>query len=257
MDLKISTLTLEAFLLVVVRTGCFIAVAPIFGHKSVNAKLRVLIAICMSFTTFSVLDITMPEYYTVLDYTLLVIKEALCGLSLGFVSSLVMAVISFAGEFIDREIGFSMVTNFNPSMGTMVTITAELYDKLVCLVIMVTNLHYYILKALAQSFVLVPIGDVDFNFPVIYSDVVSFISQYFSIGIRIAMPIFIGVTMLNVILGVLAKSAPQMNMFAIGIQLKLIVGMLILTIAILFIPNITEFVMDRMQTMLSAMLGGL
>ena len=122
---------------------------------------------------------------------------------------------------------------------------------------MVTNLQYYILKALAQSFVLVPIGDVDFNFPVIYSDVVSFISQYFSIGIRIAMPIFIGVTMLNVILGVLAKSAPQMNMFAIGIQLKLIVGMLILTIAILFIPNITEFVMDRMQTMLSAMLGGL
>ena len=70
------------------------------------------------------------------------------------------------------------------------------------------------------------------------------------------MPVFLGATMLNVILGVLSKSSPQMNMFVIGIQLKVMVGLLLLTITILFIPNIATFLMENMTKMLSAVIGG-
>ena len=161
-----------------------------------------------------------------------------------------------ASQFIDREIGFSMATTFDPNQG-MVTITGELYDKIVCLVIMISNLHYYILSAAAQSFELVPVGRIVLSPDVIYTSLIQFIVQMFMIGFRIAMPVFLGATMLNVILGVLAKSSPQMNMFAIGMQLKVFVGLFLLAVCIMFVPNIANYIMERMRDMIQTILGGL
>lgn len=257
MDLKIQTLTLEAFLLVLVRVACFVAVAPVFGHKSINVKLRVLIASCISILLFTSGDYVIPEYSTVIEFSLLIIKEALVGLSIGFVSSFVMSALIVAGEFIDREVGFTMSTSFDPSQGSMVTITSELYDKMVYLIILITNLHFYILKAIASSYELIPLGDVNVNLPVVYNNVLGFIVEYFNIGFSIAMPVFLGATILNVVLGILTKSAPQMNMFAIGMQLKVIVGLLILSITIMFIPNITNFLIEKMSGMITDLMGGL
>lgn len=257
MSFTIATLTLEAYLLVLVRTATFMASAPIFSHNSINARMRVLISICISFAMYNAVDIGLPEYSTVLQYTSLVIKEALVGLLLGFVSGLTMKGLVVAGEFIDREIGFSMATAFNPAMGGMVTITGEMYDKIVCLIIVLTNMHYYILSAAAQSFELIPIGRVDIHPAYIYTSVISFVLQLYSIGFRIAMPIFLGATILNVILGVLAKSSPQMNMFAVGMQMKVFAGLALLSICILFTPSVANLLMEKMRDMINIVMGGL
>lgn len=256
MDLTVSTLMLESFLLVLVRIGTFLAIAPIFSDKSINARMRVLISFCVSLAVFTAMDIQLPRYQTVIGYTLLVLKEAVVGLSLGFVCALVMSMLTVAGEFIDREIGFTMVTAFDPTSGGNTTITADFYNRIVFLVILVSNLHYYILRAAAQSFEYIPVGQVEFNTPVIYSSVIEFIGQYFSIGFLIAMPVFLGITMVNVILGVLAKSSPQMNMFAVGMQIKVLAGLLIVSIVIVYIPGITTMLMERLQEMVEKMMGG-
>lgn len=257
MDLTISTLTLEAFLLVVVRTGCFFAVAPIFGNKAVNSRIRVLTSACVALTIFSVLDVSLPEYTTVWGFSALIIKEALVGLGMGFISSFVMSILVMAGEFIDREIGFTMSSNFDMNTGAMVTITAELYDRMVSLVILITNMHFYILTAIVQSFQVVPVGQISPKLPILYSSVLTFIAQFFIIGFKIAMPVFIGATVLNIILGILAKSSPQMNMFVVGIQLKVFVGLLVLLVTIMFIPNIATNLMENMRSMLNTFMGGL
>lgn len=257
MDLSIETLKLEAFLMVLVRIACFVAVAPVFGHKSINVRLRVLIAACIALTVFAAMDPEMPEYNSVFGFSFLLIKEAAVGLALGFVSSLVMAIITMAGEFIDREIGFSMAQTFDINSGAMTTITANLYDKMIYLIILITNLHFYILKAVVRSFEVVPLGGFQLNISVMYVQVVGFITEFFVIGFRIAMPIFIAATILNIILGVMTKSSPQMNMFAIGIQMKIILGMLALAIMVMFIPNITNYLMEKMDSMLSSVLGGM
>ena len=257
MDLSIETLKLEAFLMVLVRIACFVAVAPVFGHRSINARLRVLIGACIALTVFAAMDPDMPEYDSVFGFSFLLIKEAAVGLSLGFVSSLVMAIITMAGEFIDREIGFSMAQTFDINVGGMTTITANLYDKLIYLIILITNLHYYILKAIVRSFEVVPLGSFKMNMPVMYTQVLGFVVEFFIIGFRIAMPIFIAATIMNIILGVMTKSSPQMNMFAIGIQMKIILGMLALAIMIMFVPNITNYLMEKMDSMLSSLLGGM
>lgn len=257
MYLTISTLTLESFLLVVVRTACFTATAPLFGHKSVNARLRILMAMCFSLSIFMATDTRLPEYDSVLGYSLLVIKEAMVGLSIGFVSSMIMSMLIVAGEFIDREIGFTMASSFDPSLNANVTITAELYDKLIYVVLLVSNLHYYMLTALAQSFEVVPIGHANIDYPHMYNTVLGYIGQYFSIGFSIAMPIFIGTTILNVVLGVLAKTSPQMNMFAVGMQIKVLFGLFVLSISIMFVPNIASFLMSKMESAFISLIGGL
>ncbi|QWT53447.1 flagellar biosynthetic protein FliR [Eubacterium sp. MSJ-33] len=256
MSFTISTLTLEAFLLVLVRVACFISIAPVFGHNSLNTRMKISIAFFVSLILYQVVDVSLPVYSDVLGYSTLVLEEALVGLLLGFVAGLSMKALAIAGEFIDREIGFSMATTFDPNQG-MVTITGELYDKIVCLVIMISNLHYYILSAAAQSFELVPVGRIVLNPDLIYTSLIQFIVQVFMIGFRIAMPVFLGATMLNVILGVLAKSSPQMNMFAIGMQLKVFVGLFLLAVCIMFVPNIANYIMERMRDMIQTILGGL
>lgn len=256
MSFTISTLTLEAFLLVLVRVACFISIAPVFGHNSLNTRMKISIAFFVSLILYQVVDVSLPVYSDVLGYSTLVLEEALVGLLLGFVAGLSMKALAIAGEFIDREIGFSMATTFDPNQG-MVTITGELYDKIVCLVIMISNLHYYILSAAAQSFELVPVGRIALNPDLIYTSLIQFIVQVFMIGFRIAMPVFLGATMLNVILGVLAKSSPQMNMFAIGMQLKVFVGLFLLAVCIMFVPNIANYIMERMRDMIQTILGGL
>lgn len=256
MSFTISTLTLEAFLLVLVRVACFISIAPVFGHNSLNTRMKISIAFFVSLILYQVVDVSLPVYSDVLGYSTLVVEEALVGLLLGFVAGLSMKALAIAGEFIDREIGFSMATTFDPNQG-MVTITGELYDKIVCLVIMISNLHYYILSAAAQSFELVPVGRIVLNPDLIYTSLIQFIVQVFMIGFRIAMPVFLGATMLNVILGVLAKSSPQMNMFAIGMQLKVFVGLFLLAVCIMFVPNIANYIMERMRDMIQTILGGL
>ena len=256
MSFTISTLTLEAFLLVLVRVACFISIAPVFGHNSLNTRMKISIAFFVSLILYQVVDVSLPVYSDVLGYSTLVLEETLVGLLLGFVAGLSMKALAIAGEFIDREIGFSMATTFDPNQG-MVTITGELYDKIVCLVIMISNLHYYILSAAAQSFELVPVGRIVLNPDLIYTSLVQFIVQVFMIGFRIAMPVFLGATMLNVILGVLAKSSPQMNMFAIGMQLKVFVGLFLLAVCIMFVPNIANYIMERMRDMIQTILGGL
>lgn len=257
MDLSISTLKLEAFLLVLTRCATFCVSAPLFSQQAVNRKLRVLIAFFLALSIFTPMEPVLPVYDSVLGFTLLVLKEAVVGLSIGFVAKFVMSIIVMAGEFIDREMGFTMSTNFDQSVGAMVTITAELYDKMVYLIILITNMHLFIIKAIAQSFELIPVGHVSVNFPYMYTTVIGFIGSYFSIGFRIAMPIFIGIMMLNVILGILAKSSPQMNMFAVGMQLKVLCGLGVFSVTIMFIPNITNYLVERMQEMVNALMMGM
>ena len=78
---------------------------------------------------------------------------------------------------------------------------------------------------------------------------IRYMGEYFVIAIRIAVPIFIVIMLLNVVLGVLAKTAPQMNMFVIGIQLKIFLGFAVLLIMMSFLPKITDFVYHQMQDM--------
>ena len=242
---------LEYYLAIFVRVMGAIAFAPIFGNRTVTRRVRIFIGIACALAVFTANPYAPLGYSTFLEYTILLLKELIVGITMGFMSNVTLSIINAAGQFIDREIGFSMVSDFDPGMNTEITITAEFYNMLVMLIMLCSNMHYFILSALSDSFQLIPLGNVTIDTGTLYDTMVKYIADYFIISVRIALPVMIATMLLNVVLGVLAKTAPQMNMFVIGMQLKIFVGFAVLFVTIGFLPNITEYVYKEMQTVVT------
>ena len=140
-----------------------------------------------------------------------------------------------------------MVSNFDQTFNTETTITAEFYSMLVMIVMLVSNMHYFILSALSDSFDLIPLGMVTIDSGIVYDTMISYMVNYFIIALRISFPILIVIMLLNMVLGILAKTAPQMNMFVIGIQLKIFCGFAVLMIIISFTPGVVDFIYTEMK----------
>lgn len=242
---------LEYYLAIFVRVMGAIAFAPIFGNRTVTRRVRIFIGIACALAVFTANPYVPLGYSTFLEYTIILLKELIVGITIGFMSNVTLSIINAAGQFIDREIGFSMVSDFDPGMNTEITITAEFYNMLVMLIMLCSNMHYFILSALSDSFQLIPLGNVTIDTGALYDTMVQYIADYFIISVRIALPVMIATMLLNVVLGVLAKTAPQMNMFVIGMQLKIFVGFAVLFVTIGFLPNITQYIYKEMQTVVT------
>lgn len=238
---------LEYYLAIVVRIMGAIAFAPIFGNIQVSRRARLFIGLALAFTVVSIHPYVPLPYTTFLGYTALLIKELVVGLTLGFMSNITLSIVSMAGQFIDREMGFSMVSNFDQNFNTETTITAEFYNMLVMVIMLCSNMHYFIISALSDSFSLIPLGHVTIDSGSLFDTMIEYITNYFIIAIRISLPVLIAIMLLNVVLGVLAKTAPQMNMFVVGIQLKIFTGFAVLFITLSLLPNVTEFIYNQMQ----------
>ena len=231
---------LEFYLLIFARIAGVVSTAPIYGTRGVPRRVRIGFGLCIALIVASSMEYTPLNYTTILEFTILLIKELILGLSVGLASNLCMTIINLAGMFIDREIGLTMVTAFDPTTNSTNTISADFYNYLVLVIMLCSNMHYFILSAICDSFQVIPVGGIVFESEAAYSLAIVFMQQYFIIAFRIALPIFISITLCNVILGILAKTAPQMNMFSVGIELKLILGLLVMVATVGLLPNITE-----------------
>ena len=158
-------------------------------------------------------------------------------------------ILALAGSLVDMEIGFSMAQSMNNVNNVTTTITGNYYTYVVYMVMLVSDMHLYIIKAIVDSFKIINIGEVRVaaNFYVVMA---KFLVDYFVIAFRIVLPIVFAMLLTNAVLGVLAKTAPQMNMFVVGMQLKVLIGLFVLFFTASAIPNITTFIFDEMKTML-------
>ncbi len=238
---------LEFYLLIFARIAGVVSVAPIYGTRGVPRRVRVGFGICIALVVASATEYTPLNYTTLIGFTVLLVKELLLGLSVGLASNLCLTIINLSGMFIDREIGFTMVTAFDPTTNTSITISADLYNYLVLLIMLCSNMHHFILRAICDSFQVIPVGGINLQEEALQTLALTFIEEYFLVGFQIALPIFISITLCNVVLGILAKTAPQMNMFSVGIELKLLLGLIVMMVTVMFLPNITDFVFQMTE----------
>ncbi|MDE5779642.1 MAG: flagellar biosynthetic protein FliR [Lachnospiraceae bacterium] len=248
LEQSFSIYHVEYFLAILVRVMGAMALAPIFANQNVTNRAKLFIGIAIAFAIFNVYSYVPLNYTTFIEYTVILLKELMVGLTIGFTANITLTILNMAGQFIDREMGFSMVSNFDPTMNTDATITAQFYNMLAMVLMLCTNMHYFVISALADSFTLIPLGNVVIDSGTILDKMVQYMTNYFTIALRICLPMLIVIMLLNVVLGVLAKTAPQMNMFVVGIQLKVFSGFAVLVVTIGFLPNIVQFIYDEMRS---------
>ena len=241
---------LEFYLLLLVRISAFIFVAPFFGYTNVPMKVKAGISIFVAIILFQTVDYQTVTYNGVVGFAGLVMKEAIVGLIIGYSANICSSILSFAGQLMDMEIGFAMVNVLDPVTKTQITITANLYTYFIMLLLIVTNMHHYILRAFIATYSVIPISGAVFK-PNLYIVMARFMADFFIIGFRIVLPIFSSILIVNVVLAILAKVAPQMNMFVIGMQLKILVGLFILFMVITLLPAVSDFIFDEMKEMMN------
>lgn len=254
--MEITVENIEFYLLILVRISAFIYTAPIFGIKSIPFKVKAAISFFLTMIIGAVIPYEALEYTTVVGLAGLVVKEAIAGVLIGFISSICLQIISFAGQLLDMEIGFSMANMLDPVNGVQVTVTGNLLYYLVILFLLISDLHYYLLRAIVATFNLIPIGKINYS-PNLYEIMVKFITDYFIIGFRIILPVFASILIVNIVLGILAKVSPQMNMFVVGFQLKIFVGFFVLLILVTMLPSISNFIVTEMKTMMELIIKSL
>lgn len=242
---------LEIYLLIVVRLMTFIYVCPFFGGRQTPNLVKIGYGLLISILLYGAVPYSPPDYNTVAGYTVIVLKEAMVGLLIGFAVTLCEQIAAFAGTVVDMQIGLSMVSMMDPATNQQVTITGSLYSQYLTMALIITGMYQYILKALVDSFTLVPINGAVINTDRMLQTMLNFMKGYIVIGFRICLPIFIITFMTNVVLGVLAKVSPQMNMFSVGIQIKIIVGLMIMFITITMLSDASNFIFINMKEMMS------
>ena len=251
-----SVYDMEYFLLILVRVSCFVFVAPFFSLRNTPSRVRIAISFFTSVLLYQAL--TPGEgivYNTVTEYAIIVMKEAVVGLLIGFAASTCTSIVNFAGSIADMETGLSMVTLMDPT--SRESITGVLYQYVLMLMMITTGMYRYLFGALADTFVLIPINGAVFHMESLVNSLITFLGNYVIIGFRIVLPIFCAIILLNAVLGVLAKVAPQVNMFAVGMQLKILVGLSVLFFTAGILPGIADFIFDEMKLMMESFAGGM
>lgn len=236
------------FLLIFARLGSMLLLIPIFGATNVPNQVKVL------FTGIFALVIMLTGQYTiglnVTDFNLVtvsIIFEIVNGLLLGFVVVLIMNAIYIAGHLIDMDLGFAMVNVMSAQDDSEIPITANLYYLLMMILFLVTNAHHRVIEAFVRSLQIIPLGVLRFN-PLHISSFVDIIKETFVIGFQIAFPIILTSMLANLILGMLSKAMPGMNVFEFGMPFKILIGLVIITLIFPVTVDMLSWLLERMLT---------
>lgn len=257
-DFSFPIQELEYFLLIMTRITCFIMTAPFFSTGGVPARVKIGSGFFISLLVYYV---TMPhvyaEYETIIEMVTLILKEAAVGLLLGFVADMCTRIVTFSGHVIDMEMGLAMSNQFDPITRDNTTHTGILYHNMLMLMLIITGMYRYFVGALVETFQLIPIGEAVFDMHGLLQSFIRFLGEFMLLGMRIALPVFCTIMLLNAVLGILAKVAPQMNMFAVGIQLKVFTGLSVLFVTIGLLPGASELIFEQMKRMIVSFVGGM
>ena len=246
----------ELFILILMRMASFVFAAPFFNTANTPKRLRVGLAFFLSIIVYTLHPDMNVEYNGLIEYAGLVVIESVVGILLGAMASFCVQIIQFAGKLVDMDIGISMAQIMDPTTKVQVGIMGNFYYYMLMLLLIVSGLHQYLVAAIIETYNVIPIGGVKFGMSV-YTTVLNFMSDYFVIGFRIELPIFAATLLLNCILAIIARVAPQRNMFVVGMQLKIFVGIFVILFTIVMLPSVSNFIYNEIQTVMASLVRGM
>ena len=234
----------DVFLLVFIRmTGLFV-MSPMFGRRNIPGRFKVGFAFFCAMLV--VQGVPMPDpnaYVTLLQFVVLASREFLTGLMLGYISYAVMAAMYVAGQLIDMRIGFGMVNVFDPVSNVQIPITADFYIVLTTLFMLVTDGHHLLIHSLSQSYTKLPLGGLAFTDSML-TQLIRLMGVTFELGFRIAMPVTVAILVTDMALGIISKSVPQMNVFMLGMPVKILLGLVMIYLSMTSFHGLLDLLMD-------------
>ncbi|WP_075881961.1 flagellar biosynthetic protein FliR [Vreelandella massiliensis] len=220
---------LVAFLWPFVRITAFMAATPLWGHSSVPNQAKVALAAVVAVVIAPVLP-AMPDV-PIMSWAGagIVVEQIVIGAAIGIVMHIVFAVVQAAGEFIGLQMGLAFASFFDAASGTNIMVLSRILYMVTLLMFLAFNGHLMVLEVLVMSFQTLPIG-VDLINANAFEVLARYGGTIFASGMLLALPLVGSLLIINLALGILNRSAPQLTVFNIGFPTSLTVGLILLMV---------------------------
>ena len=250
-------LNIDYFVLIFLRISALIFSSPIFGRKTLPNAVKLMLCMTLTYVIYAAdPDPAVIVYSNVIQYVLLCVKELLFGLVLGYVTTLLFSIPQTAGYVIDMQMGFGMVNVFDVQSNISVPVTGNFLYTVMMLCFFAVDGHHELIYIINGTFSYIPVGQVTLN-PALGVSALEVFSLAFVLAAKVAMPMIAAGMMGEILMGIVVRTAPQMNVFVVGIPLKIIMGFLALLLLLPVYVNFTNTLFDNMFESIHYMLRGL
>jgi flagellar biosynthesis protein FliR len=247
----------KVFVLVMVRISGMIVAAPLLGSRNFPTMAKIGLAAFISMiVTPHLAALNQPLPNDMMGFALMGAGELMIGLLIGFVMTLTFAAIQVGGQIMDMQSGFAMVNVFNPALGTQFPVFGFFLFVLAVLLLIITNGHHVMIRAIVSTFDTIPLGGFVLR-PALLGDVIRWSGAMFVDGLLIAAPVTAALTVAYVIMGLLGRSIPQIQLFAVGFPLTIAVSMLVVAFSIHLYLIMMNGMFSRMFGNVAAMIRGM
>jgi flagellar biosynthetic protein FliR len=241
--------SLQGAFLVLVRLTTFLFLMPFFSIKGTPSLIKIGFGVILTALISPTLipEINNIEVPGVGQYAILLIKEALVGLILGYVSLLTFSAVRIAGGIIDIQMGLSMSTVFDPQTQSRTTVIEQFLYLFQILMFMAVDGHHTLLLAISYSYSLIPLAAGGLKMAMVPAVFQLFI-QVISLGVRMAMPFIVVFLICDIALGIVARTVPQLNVFILSFPIKTGIGLITMAAVLPLIVTVINNIFTQMES---------
>jgi flagellar biosynthetic protein FliR len=220
------TPVIVGFALVLTRTGALVLASPVLGQGTGFSGYRVALILFLSLLLYVAVG-TPVQGATAFEIVLMGMREALLGIFLGFLMQLSLLTLRVAGELVGQEMGFLIARQVDPSSGVPSTLITSLYENLFLLVLLALDGHHWLLRSLERSFAQAPVGHLTIGERLVPT-ALSMFGEMFRAGIVFAAPVLVFLLIISMVIGILSRAVPGINVMDVGFGLRVLVALIAL-----------------------------
>ena len=219
--------TLIAFGLYLVRTSALVLAAPILGNAAPYAAYKVALIVALAAVLYGATGAPLAGDVGALAFGAMAMRELLIGFALALVLQLVALAVRVAGELVGHEMAFNMSSIVDPATGVSTPLITHLYEGLFLLGLLAVDGHHVLIRALSDSFERAPVGALGLAGSTTEA-IGHLFAQMFAAGLTFAAPVLVLLLVVSLLIGLLARAVPQLNVLDLGFTLRIVVGLLAL-----------------------------
>ena len=229
MELPEFTLPMvQGFLICLARVGSMIGVIPVFSGGQIPPQMRIGIAVLFSLLIYPVVADFLPQQsFSIFDIVLLLAKETILGLLVGFLAQLVFMAAEFSGSLIGYQMGFAAANVFDPTNQRQIALISQFQGVLAILLFLALDVHHLFLRAIAASFEMLPPGTLNLSGGAVPM-IMDVANHSLILSLQLVTPILALLILSNLTLGIMARVFPQLNVFLLSFPLNIGVSFIVM-----------------------------
>jgi flagellar biosynthetic protein FliR len=245
----------QTFLVVIARVAGFIAAIPVIASVQTPVRVKTGLTVTLSLLLFPVMRDKVPDFSLApWPFALLILSEMLLGLMIGLVARLIFTAVEFGATVIGYQMGFAAANVFDPQSERQVALVSQFQNVFAIVIFLAINGHHIFLRAAVRSYEYLPPGRLDLSGEAV-PYLMQLSSHMFALGVQFSAPVLAVLLLTGLILGILARVFPQLNVFMLSFPISIGVGFVVIALTLDLMSNLIRQEFDKLPEWMFTLLG--